>query len=96
MGVGSGSSAGGAVGGGSGVGVFAGISVSAGNGVSVGSGVVVGGRDVEVTDAVVGVEGSEVDVTAGAAGWSDSAGRVRIRKRKTIRRMMATINLKRS
>jgi hypothetical protein len=96
MGAGSGSSGGGAVGGGCGVGVFAGISVSAGNGVSVGSGVVVGGRDVEVADAAVGVEESEVVVTAGAAGWSDSAGRVRIRNRKMIKRMMATINLKRS
>ena len=67
-----------------------------GDGVSVGIDVCVGGIGVWVDGAGVGVEGSGVDVWSAMADGGDSVGCVQIRNKKTISRMIAMINLKRS
>lgn len=60
-----------------------------------GAGVCVGGANVWVGEAGIGVGGRGVAVGIDAAGSGDSVGRVQIRNKKTINRMIATINLKR-
>jgi len=94
MGVGSGSSVAASVGVEGGVEVCAGVLV--GSGVSVGAGVAVGGMDVWVGDTIVGVGGSGVDVEIGSTDCNAVVGRIQNKYKKSISKMIVTINLNRS
>ena len=103
MGVGNVSGTGDSVGAGIAVDVSVGVLVSVGIGVD--EEVAVSGAEVEDGVATVGlalsvdegVAGSEVEVAGTSSGRRDCAGRIEINKnRKINRRMIATINLKRS